>query len=132
MKNVIALTLALASTSIFAQVSEAPRYYQPEFTITNVAPICPRPAPGQVGCMAFGSKVTIQATIGCLDNIVVHEVKMIPTKHGIELHSLAVAYANPKSMVARCVRANTITKTISVPEIENSRITLINSIVENF
>ncbi len=128
MKTIFAMSLLALSLTSFAATEG--HYFQPEFEITSVKPICPKPAPGQVTCMAFGYNVTISVTIGCLDKMVFHEVKTVPTRRGIEIHSLAVAYADPKSLAAMCYRANTIIKTISIPSIEGGEPVLINDIIE--
>lgn len=129
MKTLIALSFAALSLNSFAG-DIAGRYYSPEFTITKISPLCPKPAPGQVTCMAYGSKVTISATLGCVDKLLFHEVKTFPTRKGMVIQSVAVAYADPMSLRALCFRENTVKKVISVPEIDGN-ITIVNEIIEN-
>ena len=130
MKNLIVLAFAALSFNASASDEQAPEYYSPEFTITKVSPMCPRNIPSGAMCGGYGSIVTISANLGgCLDSLVFHEVKKIAGSRGVELHSVAVALRNPESARVRCIRANSVSKTIAVPEM--GEVTIVNSIIQN-
>ena len=125
MKNVLMASLVLLSMNAFA----APTYYQPEFSISKVSRLCPPPKPGQMSCQAIGAKVTISATLGCLDKLVFHEVKTLTNGDKLEIHSVAIALLNEESDKVMCFRANTVEKTIMINS-NGENVVLINDLIQ--
>jgi len=127
MKKLLTIALMGLSFSGFAYEKE-PQYYAPEFRITSVRPMCPRSIPGGAVCMGLGSVVTVETTLGCLDKLMFSDFEERSFGGGVELYAVGVAKADPKSKVVRCVRANKITKTITVNSLGS--IKLINQRIE--
>ncbi|MFP5386354.1 MAG: hypothetical protein ACLGHN_09770 [Bacteriovoracia bacterium] len=115
MKKLVTLSLLGLSLSGFARDFE-PRYYAPEFRIVNVRPMCPRTIPSGAVCMGLGSVVTVETTLeGCLDKLVYTDFEVRGGYRGVvEIHAVGLAKWDPKSLSARCIRANTIRKTVNV------------------
>lgn len=72
--------------------------------ITKISPICPRPRPGQVTCMAYGSTITVKVALqGCLDNFGGYFSKFEVIDGKGVLYFGAINIFNKASMTARCV-----------------------------
>lgn len=93
-------------------------YSTAEFAITKVSPMCPAPRPGEVTCMSTAGKVTVMATVGCLDKVVFSQFEV----EGNELHAVSVVRVDSDSLKVLCYRANTFVKEVSVPDVHNIHI----------
>jgi hypothetical protein len=84
--------------------------------IIKVTPLCPTPAPGEVTCMAYGSKVKVKVKLnGCLDRFAGHFSRFeIINGKGI-LYFGALNMFNKASMAAFCHEMPSHTLTLSVP-----------------
>lgn len=128
MKKLLTIALMGLSFSGFAS-EEEPQYYAPEFRVVSVRPLCPAPRPGQMTCMAIGSVVTVETTLGgCLDKLMFSDFQERSFGGGIELYAVGVAKVDPDSKRVRCVRANTVRKTVTISGEGNVR--LINQSIE--
>ncbi len=66
--------------------------------------------------MGIGSVVTLRATLGCGDNLLFSDVEDRSESIGhVDLHVVSVVKQHPNADVIRCIRANIVTKTITVP-----------------
>lgn len=128
MKKLLTVALMGLSFSGFAY-EEEPQYYVPEFRVVSVRPMCPRSVPGGASCMGLGSVVTVETTLGgCLDKLMFSDFQERSFGGGVELYAVGVAKVDPKSKVVRCIRANTVRKTITVNGLGSIR--LINQSIE--
>ena len=113
MKKLLTIALMGLSFSSFAY-EEEPQYYAPEFRVVSVRPMCPRSIPGGAVCMGLGSIVTVETTLACLDKLMFSDFQERSFGGGVELYAVGVAKVDPKSKVVRCVRPNTVRKTVNV------------------
>lgn len=116
MKTLLALSLALTTclahaTSIMYGTPIQKGDYRIDGAsarIVSVSPICGA-TPGEMTCMAIGSRVTLQVGLGgCLDSFGgYHHYFQIKGNKAV-LHFGALSIANKASMTARCVRMPTV------------------------
>lgn len=124
MKTMIGLmALSLLSFNAFAgQIS----FTTAEFRVVKVSPICPTPAPGQMTCMALGGTVTVETTIGCLDELVASHFEMATDTLVPTLRAVSVVRADSDSIRVMCTRMNTIRKTIKLADLHGSKMEIVN------
>ncbi len=97
-----------------------------EFRVEKVAPMCPPPKPGQMTCMALGGTVTVVTTIGCLDKLIFSHFEMATDTLVPTLRAVSVVRADSDSTRVLCNRANTIRKTITLPELYGNKLEITN------
>jgi hypothetical protein len=128
MKKLLTIALMGLSFSAFSY-EEEPRYYAADFKIVSVRPMCPINIPGGAVCMGIGSIVTVETTLhGCLDNLVFSDFQERSIGAGVELYAVGVAKEDPRSKSVRCVRANKVSKTVTVNGLGSIR--LLNQTIE--
>ena len=127
MKNLFGL-MALVSMSVsFNAFAEGQIVFTTaEFRVVKVSPMCPTPAPGQMTCMALGGTVTVETTLGCLDKLIFSHFEMANDTLVPTLRAVSVVRADSDSIRVMCNRANTIRKTVSLPELNGSKMAIIN------
>ncbi len=97
-----------------------------EFRVEKVAPMCPPPKPGQMSCMALGGTVTVSATIGCLDKMIFSHFELATDTLVPTLRAVSVVRSDSDSIRVMCNRANTIRKTITLPELYGNKLEISN------
>lgn len=124
MKKMIGLlALSLLSFNSFAgQIS----FTTAEFRVVKVSPICPPPAPGQMTCMALGGTVTVETTIGCLDELLFSHFEMATDTLVPTLRAVSVVRFDSDSLRVMCTRLNTIRKTVKLADLTGSKMDIIN------
>ncbi len=124
MKTMIGfMALSLLSFNAFAgQIS----FTTAEFRVVKVSPMCPPPAPGQMTCMALGGTVTVETTIGCLDELVASHFEMATDTLVPTLRAVSVVRADSDSMRVMCTRLNTIRKTVKLADLHGTKMEIIN------
>jgi hypothetical protein len=130
MKYLMALSLAFLATTSPAQSTWGPEYYTANFQIMNVSPLCPQTVPNGATCMGYGSIVTVEATLGCGDELIFSRFEEEKSYENVDLYAISLVKRHPNSKVIRCIRANTIIKKVRVNSMGN--INLINlSVLDN-
>ncbi len=124
MKKLIGLmALSLLSLNGFAgEIS----FTTAEFRVVKVSPMCPPPAPGRMTCMALGGTVTVEATIGCLDELIFSHFEMATDTEVPTLRAVSVVRADSDSTRVLCQRANTIRKTVKLPMLNGTKMEIVN------
>ncbi|MFL5784734.1 MAG: hypothetical protein ACJ76H_09010 [Bacteriovoracaceae bacterium] len=89
-----------------------------EFTIVKKERFCAGRANGPM-CESQGGTVTVAATIGCLDQLIFANFEVINDV----IHAVSVVRTDRDQGPVMCYRANTITKTVKVPDIDHVTIT---------
>lgn len=117
MKTLLTLASAFMLSASVSAAERAPEYYAAHFEVESVKPMCPRTVPNGAVCMGIGSIVTLRATLGCLDKLlfVEAEERMHTIGTPTDLYVVSVVKKDPRSDVVRCIRANTVKTTITVP-----------------
>lgn len=90
---------------------EAPEYYSAEFKVESISALCPRVS-NRPTCMAIGSRAVVKAIIGCADTLAFSEETVVENGSHTDIHIVSVVKKNPKSAVIRCIKPNTIEKSI--------------------
>lgn len=114
-KLLCVFALTLAASNIQAADFFAPEYYSAKFEIESVRPMCPRTIPRGAVCMGIGSIVTLKATLGCGDQLVFSEIEADTSGSVADIYTASVVKKHPKSRLIRCIRANEVRKTITLP-----------------
>jgi hypothetical protein len=118
MRNLFIL-LAMVLMNLNAEAGSGligPGHYAVEFELTSFGPICPRPLPGRVSCMAIGNVARISAPLrGCLDKVVYSDFKQKKQGKHLTIIATGIAKVDPKSETARCIRQNIYTQSITIP-----------------
>lgn len=118
------MALSLLSFNAFADAQIA--FTTAEFRVVKVSPMCPPPAPGRMSCMALGGTVTVETTIGCLDKLIFSHFEMATDTAVPTLRAVSVVRADSDSTRVLCHRANTIRKTVQLPDLRGNRMEIIN------
>lgn len=97
-----------------------------EFRVVKVSPICPPPAPGRMTCMALGGTVTVEATIGCLDELLFSHFELATDTTMQTLRAVSLVRADSDSQRVMCTRLNTIRKTVGLPSLNGITMEIVN------
>jgi hypothetical protein len=117
------LALSLMSFNAFAgQIS----FTTAEFRVVKVSLTCPPPRPGHMSCMATGGTVTVEATLGCLDELIFSHFELSHNTVVPTLRAVSVVRADSDSMRVMCTRMNTIRKTVSLNELMETKLEIVN------
>lgn len=114
MKFIMALSFAFLATASQAQSTWGPEYYTADFQIVQLSPMCPTSIPNGASCMGFGSIVTVEATLGCGDELIFSQFEEKKSYENVDLYAISLVKRHPNSKAIRCIRANTIRKKIRV------------------
>lgn len=131
------MLLLLVSTFSLCNLSFAAErintFYQPSYEIIDISPICPPVSPGNITCMAIGSKVKIKSVLnGCLDDVVfINDQLQNVSFERVNLVITAVAKSDPRNVQVRCVKMPEDVRTIIVPFGKTVSIDLVNQLIEN-
>ncbi len=124
MKNIIvSLSLALICSSSYASPRK-PIFYTAEFKAVEVNALCPVRDDG-FQCRAIGSKIKLQATLGCLDELIYSDFETSIGHGSVVVKASSIVKGDPKSIVALCNRANVVTKEVFVgftPELDEIKV----------
>ncbi len=124
MKKLMAFA-GLSLICLNVQAAHLGEYTTADFHIVKASPICPAPAPGQMGCQAMGGKVVVETTIDCLDELLFTHFEEVMLNGKLTLQAVSVVKKSNKKVM--CFVANTIRREVMVKNL-NSRgeIELIN------
>ncbi len=117
MKKILALG-ALSLICLNVQAARLGEYTTAEFQIVKVSPMCPAPAPGEMGCQAMGGKVVVETTLDCLDSLLFTHFEEVVINGKLTIQAVSVVKRSHKKVM--CFVANTIRKEIVVKNL-NSR-----------
>ena len=110
------LTLAMVALSAFSiENNKVMDYYQGNFELVEVSPICP-PNPSGISCMAIGSKIKVKAYAGCLGEKAFFNAQVV-TERGLTkvyITSLIKTDLNMEMRV-RCARVKEVNEVIMAP-----------------
>ena len=118
MKTLFALLTLAFFLNVNVEASSrfnGPDYYEVQFDITDIKPVCPKAKHGFPSCMSVSTVLTVSAPLqGCLDKVVYSNFRQVRKGANLIIHAIGIAQTNPRSATARCVRQNIFSKKISV------------------
>lgn len=116
MKTVITLIALLSLSSAFAVIENVK--YTPGFEIVSAGPACPVQN-GRVACNEKGTKVIVEASLGCGDSLdsFEYDVKINHDDRAVDIAISAVATTHPERDFY-CISDTTVTKTFIVKSTE--------------
>lgn len=126
------LTLLVASAA-FANSLPQPvlDFYQPEFELISIEPMCPPSVPGAASCMAIGTVAKVRAYVGCLGEKAFFDAQ-VRSENGltnIYINALAKTNSDLEARV-RCIRAQTIVERIILPSHYFGEVKVINQKID--
>lgn len=123
----ILLSMAILMTTVFASTKPVMDFYQGNFELVEVAPMCPPSVPGGASCMAIGSIIKVKAYAGCLGEKAFFNAQVV-SERGLTkvfITSLIKTDLNMEARI-RCAKPQIITERVLAPMHISGDVEIIN------
>lgn len=127
------ILFSILSFSVFAnlQYSKVLDFYQGDFELISLKPLCPPTLPDGVSCMAIGSRAVVKSYAGCLGKEAFFDTQVISERGLTKIYitSLIKTDFDMESRV-RCIKPVEIIKDIILPAHISGEVQIINKKIQ--
>jgi hypothetical protein len=129
----VIIILSLLSLGLFAQPlnGKVLDFYQGEFELVSVEPLCPPTLPDGISCMAIGSKVKVKTYAGCLGKEAYFDTQVVSLRDSTNIYITSLIKTNlDMEARIRCIKPVEIIKDIILPSHMYGNVEIINKKIQ--